>query len=93
MFVKFGVYTINYLCKEQHYMHWTLDYDRQSDTKDMVGYWRVEQISTNPPVTRVDYATEMLVTGVPDFLAKLPHEDALINGTKWVKREAEKAAK
>ena len=23
MFVKFGVYTINYLCKEQHYMHWT----------------------------------------------------------------------
>ena len=64
MFVKFGVYTINYICKEQHYMHWTLDYDRKSDTKDMVGYWRVEQIKTNPPVTRVDYATEMLVTGV-----------------------------
>ena len=93
MFVKFGVYTINYLCKEQHYMHWTLDYDRQSDTKDMVGYWRVEQISTNPPVTRVDYATEMLVTGVPDFLASYLTKDALINGTKWVKREAEKATK
>ena len=89
MFVKFGVYTINYLCKEQHYMHWTLDYDRQSDTKDMVGYWRVEQISTNPPVTRVDYATEMLVVGVPDFLASYLTKDALINGTKWVKRSGE----
>ena len=55
-------------------MHWTLDYDRKSDTKDMVGYWRVEQISTNPLVTRVDYATEMLVTGVPDFLSELPYE-------------------
>lgn len=93
MFVKFGVYTKNYICKEQHYMHWTLDYDRQSDAKDLIGYWRVEQISSDPPITRVDYATEMLVTGVPDFLATYLTKDALINGTKWVKRESEKAVK
>ena len=93
MFVKFGVYTKNYICKEQHYMHWTLDYDRQSDAKDLIGYWRVEQISTTPPITRVDYATQMVITGVPDFMATYLTKDALINGTKWVKREAEKAAK
>lgn len=91
MFVKFGVYTKNYLNKAEKYMHWTLDYDRQSDAHDLVGYWRVEQISQSPVITRVDYATQMSVKGVPDFFADYLTKDALINGTKWVKREAEKA--
>ncbi len=93
MFVKFGVYTINYINKPENYMHWTLDYERKSDAHDLVGYWRVEQISDNPIITRVDYATQMSVKGVPDFFADYLTKDALINGTKWVKREAEKAQK
>ena len=90
MWVKFGVYTKNYIYKDQKYMHWTLDYSRLSDADDLVGYWRVEQIQDSPPITRVDYATDMKLSGVPDFLASYLTKDALINGTKWVKREAEK---
>jgi hypothetical protein len=90
MWVKFGVYTKNHIYKDQKYMHWTLDYSRLSDADDLIGYWRVEQIQDSPPITRVDYATDMKLSGVPDFLGSYLTKDALINGTKWVKREAEK---
>ena len=90
MWIKFGVYTKNYINKDQKYMHWTLDYTRLSDADDLIGYWRVEQIQDSPPLTRVDYATDMKLSGVPDFLASYLTKDALTNGTKWVKREAEK---
>ena len=90
MWIKFGVYTKNYIYKDQNYMHWTLDYSRLSDADDLIGYWRVEQIQDSPPLTRVDYATDMKLSNVPDFLSSYLTKDALINGTKWVKREAEK---
>ena len=90
MFIEFGVYTHNRVRKEQGYMFWTLDYSKRSDADDLLGYWRVEQIQDNPPLTRVDHATELLLTGVPDFLLEYLSQDALLNGTKWVKREAEK---
>ena len=93
MWVKFGIYTKNVINKPEQYMHWTLDYSRKSDADDLVGYWRVEQISADPPLTRVDYATQMSVSALPGFIADYLTKDALINGTKWVKREAEKASK
>ena len=57
------------------------DYSRLSDADDLIGYWRVEQIQDSPPLTRVDYATDMKLSGVPDFLASYLTKDALINGT------------
>ena len=93
MFVEFGVYTHNRVRKEEGYMFWTLDYSRRSDSNDLLGYWRVEQIQSDPPITRVDHSTELLLTGIPEFIVEYLSEDALINGTKWVKRESEKAAR
>lgn len=71
-------------------MFWTLDYRRRSDADDLLGYWRVEQLQSDPPLTRVDHSTELILAGVPDFLVDYLSQDALINGTKWVKREAER---
>lgn len=90
MFVEFGVYTHNRVRKKEGYMFWTLDYRRRSDADDLLGYWRVEQIQDSPPLTRVDHSTELVLAGVPDFIVDYLSQDALINGTKWVKREAEK---
>ena len=87
--VKVGLYTKNHLRKDQNYMSWTLDYSKESDVHDMIGYWRVEQIQENPPVTRVDYKTEMKVSGVPGFVSNYLTKDALTSGTKWVKKQAE----
>ena len=86
---KVGLYTKNHLRKDQQYMSWTLDYQRESDVDDMIGYWRVEQIQESPPITRVDYRTEMKVSGVPSFVANYLTKDALVSGTQWVKKQAE----
>ena len=86
---KIGIYTKNSLRKDQNYMSWTLDYRRESDVNDMIGYWRVEQIQDSPPITRVDYSTEMKVSGVPKFVANYLTKDALTSGTEWVKTQAE----
>ena len=88
--VKIGLYTINDIHKEQGYMTWALDPARTSDAADMVGYWRVEQISTSPPTTRLDYATDMRVQGVPSFIASYLTKGALVDGTAWVKKQSER---
>ena len=86
---SFVLYTRNSIHRDQGYMSWTLDYSKKSDLNDSVGYWRVEELSSDPPLTRVDYSTKIIVSGVPDFLAGYLTEDALIEGTKWVKKQAE----
>jgi len=89
MGIKIGLYTKNTVRKDQNYMSWTLDYGKESDVNDMIGYWRVQQIQDSPPVTRVDYRTEMLVSGVPGFVGNYLTKDALVSGTQWVKKQAE----
>ena len=90
MYISFGVYTQNHIFRDQGYMYWILDYDRLSDADDLFGYWRVEELQSDPPLTRVDHSTEVVLGGVPDFILEYLSEDALVNGTKWVKREAER---
>ena len=87
--VKIGLYTVNKIRKKEGYMHWYLDRRKESDAKDLVGYWRVEELSTNPPLTRVDHSTEMVVSGVPGFIADYLTKDALVSGTAWVKKYSE----
>ena len=84
-----GVYTINTVKKPEGYMSWTLDYSRQSDAYDMIGYWRVEQILDNPPLTKLEYSTEVQLRGVPGFVASYLSQGALKEGTQWVKTYAE----
>ena len=87
--LKFGLYTKNTVNRRAGYMHWNLDRRRTSDVTDLIGYWRVEEISAGPPLTRVDHSTEMIVSGVPGFISSYLTNDALVSGTAWVKKYAE----
>lgn len=84
-----GVYTRNVVNQAEGWMAWTLDYSRKSDVDDLIGYWRVESISTTPPLSRLDYATELKVSGVPSFLVRYLTRESLTDGTAWVKKQAE----
>lgn len=88
-----AVFTINTIRKDQGYMSWVLDRTHTSDVQDMVGYWRIESLSENPPLSKLEHSTELIISGVPDFLISYLMEDSLTEGTAWVKREAEKLAK
>ena len=92
MGIRFGQYTRNSVHRDEGYMSWTLDYSRLSDVEDMIGYWRLEQISSNPAVTRLEYGTELMVGQVPGFLVGFLTRDALRSGTAWVKEYSEAAA-
>ena len=87
--IKYGLYTINTVQKDQGWMAWELDRDRKSDVYDMVGYWRVEQVRAEPPRTRLDYFTRMKIRGVPGFLMRHLTGGALEDGTAWVKKYSE----
>ena len=93
LWVEFGVYTINSIYKEEKYMSWELDRRRTSDAEDLIGYWRIEQIQSDPPKTRVDFASKVALRGVPQFLEDYLREDSLRNGTAWVKKYAEESYK
>jgi len=86
-----GFYTRNTVRKDEGYMSWTLDYSRKSDVDDMVGYWRVEAVTTDPPLTKLEYSTQMKMKGVPGFVVDYLTRDALGEGTDWVKLRAEQA--
>ena len=92
MFVSSHLYTINTINKAEGYMSWILDRDRESSVKDTVGYWMLSPHPKEPSKTRVEYSSQMIVSGVPDFIAKFLTRDSLRSGTVWVKEQAEKAS-
>ena len=72
------------------YVTWTLDYDRKSDLDDSVGYWRVTELSSDPPLTRVEYSVELRVaTWLPGSLEDALANKGLVIATSWVKKQAE----
>jgi len=75
------------------YMTWTLDYLRESDLDDSVGFWRVEPIPNKPGWTRLFYSVEVRLKGwVPGIVEDMIAKKGLPKATGWVKRESEKAA-
>lgn len=90
---KTVIYSKNDIHRDQGWMAWSLDYRRTSDVKDLVGYWRVEQVQDDPPLTRLDHATEIAMTGVPGFVVKYLTHQSLVDGTAWVKANAEALAR
>ena len=90
---KTVIYSRNDVHRDEGWMAWGLDYSRTSDVKDLTGYWRVEQISDNPPVTRLDHATDLAISGVPGFVVKYLTKQSLVDGTAWVKKHAEALAR
>ena len=93
MFVSSHLYTINTLKRSEGYMTWVLDRDRKSSVKDTVGYWMVSPHPKDPKRTRVEYSSQMIVSGIPEFIANFLTRDSLKTGTVWVKKRAEEATK
>jgi hypothetical protein len=93
---KFGVtrqyYIDHTFNRSQGYLSWTLDYSRLSDFDDSVGYWLVTPITTDPPVTQVEYSVDLRLTNAPDVFVKYLNHQALEGATSWVKTQAEARA-
>jgi hypothetical protein len=85
------LFTRNEIRRDQGYMAWTLDYDRKSDAHDVVGYWRVNQVQSSPPITQVEHGNTVDLRGVPRMLVNHMTRSALVEGTQWVKQRAEEA--
>lgn len=72
------------------YVTWTLDYSRLSDLDDSVGYWRVTPLSTDPPLTRIEYSVDIRFKGwIPGFVQSMIAESGLTSATSWVKKQSE----
>lgn len=70
---------------------WTLDYDRQSDLDDSVGFWRVMPIEGDPARSRVEYSVDIKLKGwVPGFVRGILVDNGVKQATTWVKVQSEK---
>jgi hypothetical protein len=84
-------YYIDHVYKpDEGFMTWTLDYTRDSDLDDSVGFWLVEAIADKPGWTRVYYSVEVKLRGwVPAMVENMVAKQGLPKATAWVKRESE----
>lgn len=72
---------------------WTLDYARESDLDDSVGFWRVNPVEGKPGESVVEYSVDIAIKGwVPGFIRKMLVDDGLKTATGWVKVQSEKRA-
>lgn len=75
---------------EEGYVTWTLDYTRESDLDDSVGYWAVLSHPTHPGWSRLFYSIDMRTRGwIPGFVRRMLAKQGLHDATAWVKRESE----
>lgn len=86
-------YFIDHIYKpDANTLTWTLDYSRESDLGDSVGYWYVIAHPDNPGWTRVFYSVDIQPRGwVPQFVIDLLTKRGLVEATGWVKAESEAA--
>lgn len=76
--------------EDKGYVTWTLDYSKHSDLDDSVGYWRVTEITADPPLTRVEYSVNIQLSGwIPSALEDMLADKGLTVATSWVKAQAE----
>jgi hypothetical protein len=69
---------------------WTLDYSRESDLDDSVGFWRVTPDGDDSK-SLVEYSVDIKIKGwVPDFIRELLVDKGLKQATSWVKVQSEK---
>lgn len=75
-----------------HYVTWTLDYSRESDLDESVGYWYVEPHPEKEGWSRLYYSIDMRTRGwMPGFIRNMVAARGLRDATSWVKRESEGA--
>jgi hypothetical protein len=70
---------------------WTLDYSRESDLDDSVGFWRVTPVEGKSDWSTVEYSVDIAIKGwVPGFVRSLLVDNGLKTATTWVKKWSEK---
>jgi len=73
-----------------YYITWTLDYSRESDLDESVGYWYVSPHPEKAGWTRLYYSIDMRTRGwMPGFVRSMVAARGLRDATGWVKRESE----
>ena len=76
--------------RAEYWVTWTLDYTRNSDLDDSVGYWRLKEVPNQPGVTQVEYSVDIRLKGwVPGFVKNLLVNRGLEDATSWVKTQSE----
>jgi hypothetical protein len=76
--------------REDYWVTWTLDYSRNSDLDDSVGYWALTEVAGQSGVTQVQYSVDIRLKGwVPGFVKKILVNQGLEDATSWVKIQAE----
>jgi hypothetical protein len=80
-------HTVNW---PEYWVTWTLDYSRNSDLDDSVGYWLLKEVAGQPGVTQVEYSVDIRLKGwVPRFVKKIMVNRGLEDATSWVKVQSE----
>jgi ribosome-associated toxin RatA of RatAB toxin-antitoxin module len=73
------------------WLTWTLDYNRESDLDDSVGFWRVTPVDGAADRAQVEYSVDIAISGwVPGFVRSLLVDNGLKQATSWVKVQSEK---
>ena len=68
---------------------WTLDYTKESDLDDSIGYWRVTPIPGSPGRSLVEHSTHVaLTTAMPGFLRAWIADTSLRSTGTWVRKHA-----
>jgi ribosome-associated toxin RatA of RatAB toxin-antitoxin module len=72
---------------------WTLDYTRNSDLDDSVGFWRVNPAPGDRNQSLVEYSVDVAAKAwLPGFVRTLIVDTGLKQATQWVKVQSEKKA-
>ena len=94
MSLEYEYYIQHAVRTDEGYVTWTLDYTRESDLDDSVGYWAVSELPDRPGWSRLFYSIDMRTRGwMPGFLRNMIAKRGLKDATAWVKREAEATRK
>ncbi len=79
---------------KERYATWTLDYSRESDLGDSVGFWKVDAVEGDADASLVTYSVDLQVKGwVPGFIRTLLVDNGLKAATSWVAEQSEKRAR
>ena len=69
---------------------WTLDYSRESDIDDSVGFWRVTPVAEKPGTSQVEYSVDLqLRHWIPGIVRSLIVDKGLKQATEWVRVQSE----
>jgi hypothetical protein len=84
-------YFIDHISNEKElWTTWHLDYSKESDLKDSVGFWKLTPIDGGKR-TQVAYSVDLKIRGwVPGFIRTMLVDNGLKTATSWVKKYSEK---